>query len=550
MIFLNVPFRQKDEAKSLGARWDAVSKRWYIPEDFTGDQSVFSKWMASSETIGTMSDSTQKPAGLFVDNINQSSFDTSNLIVDESTPEKGQRLSELLFKVQSVLRNGLPGANWVIAEVANINQRRGHYYLELTETNDQGQVVASCRAMIWQSQAEALLNRFEIETGSKLEVGQKVLVLTEASFHAQYGFSLVIQDLDPSFTLGELEQKLNQIRKNLIQKGLYLENKKFTLPKDFFRVAVIAPPEAAGLGDFRADADVLQNHGLCEFKYFYSSFQGAAVEAEMIAALEAVESLHSTKPYDALVVIRGGGAKLDLSALNIEAVAERFCSMKLPVLAGIGHERDNTIIDEVANTRFDTPSKVIAFIRNQITSQANQAQNNWQTIEKSSRIKVQSLHNAINQLNYDISRNSLANAHRWLKQIDPLQNDIKTLGLSIVHKFNQQIESHKQSVDSSTKYRIDRTTNDLYQLKNSIMDNSVKAVETYKQQIIQSIAFVLSSGPKSQLNRGFCIVKNQQGIPITSAEKALTFTEVKLEFTDGIIDAEIIENQQVKKSSL
>ena len=536
MIFLNVPFREKDEAKSLGARWDAPSKRWYIPSDYGEDVSAFSRWLEiSSEHSNQLELTTSDVVSnqLAVDGHSESNISLT------STEEKGKRLSEVMFSVQNALRTALPGAMWVIAEIANINERRGHYYFELTETDESGKSLANCRAMIWQSQAERLLTKFKTDTGSELAIGQKVLLLAEASFHAQYGFSLVIQDIDSSYTLGELEQKLNQIRKNLVSKGIYLNNKQHLLPKDFFRLAVIAPPEAAGLGDFRADADVLQNHKLCEFKYFYSSFQGDAVESEMLSAISAIESLHATNPYDAIVIIRGGGAKLDLSMLNIESIAERICLLDIPVMSGIGHERDNTIIDEVANTQFDTPSKVIAYIRTQIAQQAQNAMNNWQAIEKTSLIKVQTLANSIEQLNRDITQNSLTSASKWYKKLEPLNAEIKALCTASLHKTCQCIDAFMQETQSTVKQKLAKADTQANQLQLTIHENAKRALSTQKQQIIQSIAFVLSSGPKSQLNRGFSIVKSSQGQPITSAEKAINEKQISIEFADGVVNATV-----------
>jgi len=538
MTFLDVPFREKDQAKALGARWDAASKRWYVPEALQDELDSFQKWLPQS-------------LNLLSENIENSSLslglDSAGFIEPGiKEQQKGTKLSVVLGRVQATLRHGFPGGVWIVAEIANINTRRGHVYLELTETSDNGQVVASCRAMIWQSQANRLLQRFATETGSELAIGQKVLILAEVSFHEQYGFSFTIQDLDPSYTLGELEQKLAKIRQNLIKKGIYQLNKNYRLPSDYFRLAVIAPPEAAGLGDFRADADQLQLNKLCEFKYFYSSFQGEKVENEMMAAITAVRALHQTNPFDALVIIRGGGAKLDLNMLNIESIAETLCNIELPVLSGIGHERDNTILDEIAHTRFDTPSKVIGFIRNQIIQQAQNAQSNWGNIEQSSRIQVQRLEHKINKLNHEITQNSLSCVYRWQKSVEPINFEIRRLSENKINRVANNIESLYQTISSEVRRHLNLVESEIGQLKETVTQEAKRTVATQKQQIIQSIAFILSSGPKSQLNRGFSMVKDSNGKPITTAKQALEHTEIELEFSDGSIKAEVKTNQKVK----
>lgn len=539
MIFLDVPFREKDQVKALGARWDAVSKRWYIPEALKAEEASFQKWLPQTLTENLSAEVTNH-----FDPYSQSlNFDSSN----QSETEKGTKLSIVLSKVQAALRHGFPGGVWVVAEIANMNTRRGHVYLELTETNDQGQSIANCRGMIWQSQANRLLQRFETETGSALAIGQKVLLLAEVNFHEQYGFSFVIQDLDPSYTLGAQEQRLNEIRKNLIKKGLYQQNKSYQLPNDFFRIAVIAPPEAAGLGDFRADADILQEFKLCQFSYFYSSFQGEAVEREMLEAISAVHSLHQTKPFDALVIIRGGGAKLDLNMLNIQSVAEILCNASLPVLSGIGHERDNTILDEIAHTRFDTPSKVIGFIKTQIVHQAKYAQANWVNIEQSSRLQVQKLKQKIVSFHNAITRDSLNNVHKWQQKLEPINFTVRRLSESKIRQAGHDIDVIHQQIRAKVNQQITLIHAEIEQQKKHVLNNAKRAITLQKQQLIQSISFILSSGPKAQLNRGFSMAKSIEGKPIITAKEALKHTKIELEFSDGSIEASIPTKQTIKQ---
>ncbi|WP_321323330.1 exodeoxyribonuclease VII large subunit [Thiomicrorhabdus sp.] len=547
MTFLDVPFREKDQVKALGARWDAVSKRWYVPEALSEDLDLFQKWLLPQSGHENISNNLSNHATSNERDLYSHSLDF-NTPQESLSEQKGSKLSVVLRKIQMTLRQGFPGGVWIVAEIANINTRRGHVYLELTETNEQGQAIANCRAMIWQSQANNLLDRFNKVTGSSLAIGQKVLLLAEVNFHEQYGFSFVVQDLDPSYTLGEQEQRLNEIRLSLIKKGFYQENKRFDLPADYFRIAVIAPPEAAGLGDFRADADVLQKNKLCQFNYFYSSFQGEKVEPEMLEAISAVHSMHQTKPFDALVVIRGGGAKLDLNMLNIESVAEALCRAQLPVLSGIGHERDNTILDEVAHSRFDTPSKVIGFIKNQIVDQAKNAHLNWVNIEQSSRLKVQNLRQKMVNLHHSITRDSLNNVHRWQQKLEPISFNIRRLSESKIRQVGHNLDVLYQQIQSKVNQQITVISGEVEQQNKQIHEAARRAVAMQKQQLIQSISFILSSGPKAQLNRGFSMAKGLDNKPIVTAKEALNHDEIELEFSDGSIRAKIPKNQDIKQA--
>lgn len=532
MIFLDVPFKEKDHAKSLGARWDSASKKWYVPHELSEQTDAFQKWLAPTLIDTSLVNVTAQ----------QRTDDTGlNLGFGQAAEkvQKGATLSSVLKEVQYALANRFPGALWVMAEIANLNERRGHLYLELTESNAQGQTLAQCRAMLWASQAPRILTQFETQTGSALAIGQKVLLLAEMTFHEQYGFSMVVQDIDPSYTLGELEANVNNIRKQLILEGIYTQNKQLTLPKDFFRVAVIAPPAAAGLGDFRIDADILQKTGLCEFTYFYSAFQGESVESEMSAAFEAMQSLHSAHAFDALVIIRGGGAKLDLNSLNKYTLAKHICLAKLPVLTGIGHERDNTILDEVAQSRFDTPSKVIAAIRQAIFSQAHLAQQHWQHIDQASRLWVRQAQNHLQQLNHGIGQNSQNLVYRWKNQLVPLKHQLERRCDAVVRNASQTITQLNQVVNAQTSNKINLKKLQLQQHHTQISIESKRVVEQKRQQMVQWIGFILSSGPKTQLNRGFVIAKDQNGQPLKTAQQALKSQTVHLVFMDGTLKARI-----------
>ena len=224
---------------------------------------------------------------------------------------------------------------------------------------------AQARAVIWQSMASAILPAFEQATGAQLAPGIKLLVRARPVFKAQYGFSLDIDAIDPDYTLGELEARKRDIRARLQAEGVFAANKQLTPPWDFNAVLVVAPTGGAGLGDFQAEADRLQSHGICRFTYALSRFQGEGAPMEIRHALQQALGQGtdtSPSPFDAVVILRGGGAVNDLAWLNDYGLARLICDMPIPVFTGIGHERDTTVLDEVAHARYDTPSKVIAGI--------------------------------------------------------------------------------------------------------------------------------------------------------------------------------------------
>ena len=279
------------------------------------------------------------------------------------------RLSDYLAAVEMVVKQTFEHRVWVKAEIRNLSEKSGHYYFELAEKDDNGKVVASCRGNLWRFKAARVLSKFERATGMALDRDLTVLLKVSASFHAQYGFSLTIEDIDPSYTLGDLARQYAEMVDKLTGEGLLHLNQQLPNPFDIKHVIVIAPEKAAGLGDFQADADRLASTGACQFHYHHATFQGNHAPAELRAAIVSAQQQFYTNYQhlpDLLVIIRGGGAVGDLAYLNDYELAALVAEQPVPVWVGIGHERDKVVLDEVAHTSFDTPSKVIAAIRDHL----------------------------------------------------------------------------------------------------------------------------------------------------------------------------------------
>lgn len=293
-------------------------------------------------------------------------------------PEHFLELSELLVYVGQVIARGVPGAVWVRAEVASVTDRR-HLYLDLVQLGEDGEL-AKCRATVWARERFSLEGKFRKATGGTITAGLKVLLFCTAQFHEQYGFSLNVLDIAPEFTLGDAALRLDTLRERLVREGVYGLNRLLPFPEDFARVAVISPREAAGLGDFRRETDPLEQAGVIQFTYLEATFQGREASSSLSEAIQGARELHERHPLDALVVIRGGGAVTDLAWLNDLEVARAIATFPAPVITGLGHARDDTILDEVAHTRTDTPSKAAHLIVRTVAQAAAQAQENARSI--------------------------------------------------------------------------------------------------------------------------------------------------------------------------
>lgn len=262
---------------------------------------------------------------------------------------------------------------WTLVEVVEAHAR-GHVYLELSERDGSGQPIAKARGVIWSSTASRILPEFEKATGAVIGAGLKLLVRARPVFNAQYGFSLEIDAIDPDYTLGDLDARRKEILDRLQKEGVFDHNRRLAPPWDYRTILVIAPEDGAGLGDFRKEAERLERFGICRFVYAHNRFQGEGAAREVVSAMAtALEQFGKDTPPDAIALIRGGGAVNDLAWLNDYDLVRFICDLDIPVLTGIGHERDNTLPDEVAHTRFDTPSKVIACIEQHILRRVREA---------------------------------------------------------------------------------------------------------------------------------------------------------------------------------
>lgn len=269
-------------------------------------------------------------------------------------------LSELNEKIRLRLNPFARTATWVVAEIADISvSGRGHVYAELVE-KENNRIVAKLQAVIWADKAAAIQRKFGSDTAHLLKKGNKVLVKATVDFHAVYGLKITITDLDPSVTMGELERKRLRIIQQLEEGGFIGLNAELPLPDVLQRIAVISSPTAAGYGDF---INQLQHNPYgyqIAYQLFPAAMQGDRVEEEVIQQLKTINK-HSEQ-FDAVVIIRGGGSKLDLTYFDNYAIATQIATMPIPVLTGIGHQRDESIVDLVAHTPLKTPTAVADYI--------------------------------------------------------------------------------------------------------------------------------------------------------------------------------------------
>ena len=275
--------------------------------------------------------------------------------------ENALSLYELTHAIQQTIMRALPATYWVRAEISEGRQNaNGHYYCKFIEKNEAGQDIASASGIIWAGVYLQLKARFERETGQVFAAGIKVLVNVRVNFHERYGLSLQVCNIDPSYTIGDMVRRRKMILAQLAKEGVVEMNRQLELPRPLLRIAVITSENAAGYGDFRNQLATSGARFAFVTKLFPAMMQGNKVEETVIAALNCIAA--ESDRWDAVVIIRGGGAVSDLNGFESYNLASNVAQFMLPVITGIGHERDETVIDLVANTKCKTPTAVADFL--------------------------------------------------------------------------------------------------------------------------------------------------------------------------------------------
>ncbi|MBO4734754.1 MAG: exodeoxyribonuclease VII large subunit [Paludibacteraceae bacterium] len=420
-------------------------------------------------------------------------------------------LSEVLNAVSRTIQRSLAGPYWICAEIAEISYR-GHCYLTLAETDASGRIIAKCRATIWKNVFDTLSIKFFQQTGLQLASGMRVQVLASPSFHSEFGFSLNIVGIEPRYTLGEIALRRQETINRLAQEGIIENNKRLRLSPVPQKIAVISSASAAGYQDF---VNQLTNNPL-EYKFYTVLYpalmQGEKSPQSVIDALlqikndvethgrasqngRACQNKHTCQDgaiFDAVVIIRGGGSEMDLKAFDDYAVAREVALFPLPVLAGIGHTKDTSVVDIVAHLELKTPTAVADFLIHTVDAA-------WKNVEDCS------------QRLFAYAADTLSNEKQRLAQI--------TEFLSAKAKSATDIE--KQKIDSNAlrlQISAKRMADDAIRELSSKQYNISRAVKfTISQKLSEFDLLeqkIKSISPEEAFKRGYSLTL-KDGKPIS-----------------------------------
>lgn len=427
-----------------------------------------------------------------------------------------------LFELNSLVRETLSltmgDDYWIQAELSEVHPNaNGHCYVEFVQKDDRhNSLSAKAKGIIWRDQWMMIKSYFEQMTGQSFASGIKVQVLVTVSFHEIYGYSLIIHDINPEYTLGDMARRRKEILKQIEADGILTMNKELPFPLSVQRIAVISSATAAGYGDFCRQLNDNASGLVFYVHLFQAAMQGTQVEESVLAALDDINTHRDL--FDAVVIIRGGGATSDLSGFEKYPLAAACAQFPLPIITGIGHERDDTVIDIVAHMRVKTPTAAAQLLIDHQTEQLTMLEDAAMSIKE----------NIIERMNTESERLNVL-AERSLRVI-PLRVEKELLKVDAVC---QRLQSGMNAVISNEKYGVDTLLNRImYAMK------QVFVVEQSKLQLISQR--IDDNSPQKVLSKGYSITY-ANGKAVKDASAVKPDSELQTVVSKGSIYSKVIK---------
>ena len=414
--------------------------------------------------------------------------------MDNLTPTSEQSLTllDLQRMVRATLESRFRDPLWISAEISELKvNRSGHCYLNLVEKGaTDGAPRAEARAVIWKSAYLPMASMFEAATGATLRAGLRVLVRVVVTYHEIYGFSLQIIDIDPRYTLGEIERRRRETIARLQQDGVWDMNRELELPRPTLRIAIVSSDTAAGYQDFMNELG--RNTYRFQTTLFRSLMQGDAAEESIVAAL--TEIAQREEDFDVVAIIRGGGSTSDLALFDSYLIASYVAQFPLPIFSGIGHDKDVSVVDMVAHTSLKTPTAVA-------TKLVEMADYEMTLVEN---FATEIAHNVEDMLHGEELR-------------------LYTHGVNISREATRHISNHEKRIEL---------------LKDGLLSRVEYMISTEEQRLNAAERTLQSYSIDNILRLGFAVARNQEGA-VKSIANTRIGESVDIELLDGVVGAEI-----------
>jgi exodeoxyribonuclease VII large subunit len=448
-------------------------------------------------------------------------------------------LTELQFIIRDALYMSLPDLYWVIAEISELNENQtGHCYLELIEKQaDDKNIKSRARGIIWSSRYRFLKSFFENITGESLRTGLKVLIKVKVEYHEIYGLSLIISDIDPAFTIGEMAVRKQLIIKQLEQEGVFGMNKELDFPLFPRRIAVISSKNAAGYTDFM---NHLRHNSYGYIFYtalFESAMQGAETEHGIIGSLNKIAE--NDKLFDLVVIIRGGGSQTDLSWFDNYNIAYHITQFPLPVITGIGHEKDLSVTDMVAYTALKTPTAVADYIIDNVAQVENHLVEMSMEIKNLSHLIVEK-----NKTRIEYSKMRLLPLSKIMisdikEKLSGKIIEIINIGKKYVYKAGMLTTTQRSQLLSAVKsYSVIKKSyiEDISHKLNTLTLSDINN----KNKTLSSLANTLNIlKPENVLQRGFTIT-SLNGKILKRSDQVTEEDIIDTQFSDGKVKSKVV----------
>lgn len=423
-------------------------------------------------------------------------------------------LYELNSLVRDVISMSLPDSYWVEAELSEAREGYGgHCYMELIEKDEHSNTpIAKAHASCWRNRWMLLKPQFERVTGQRIHAGMKVLLKVHAQFHENYGFSWIVDDIDPTYTMGDMARKRMEIIQTLKEEGVIDLQKELKLPMFCQRIAVISSATAAGYGDF---CNQLADNGYgLQFTtaLFAATMQGEGVEQSVISALNRINE--EWENWDCVVIIRGGGATSDLSGFDTLALAENVANFPLPIITGIGHERDESVLDMISFQRVKTPTAAAAFLVDHLTEVYARIEDAQEAIVNYVKRRLQ-----VERMKFE----------RLSTQIPTLFSLVKVRQSNRLDQLLNRLKVKAERIPADGLHRLEMLDARLKEPVARKLERELHRIDMLSQRAI-------AQDPERLLSRGYSITL-KDGKSIKDASQLKAGDEIETRFAKGVAKA-------------
>jgi exodeoxyribonuclease VII large subunit len=426
----------------------------------------------------------------------------------DATPLTLQQLNQ---RIAGLLNVASTQNVWVVAELSDVNVSGGHCYMELLQKDQQkGTTIARARAAIWANNWSRIRAGFKAATGQDFATGIKVMVCASVSYHPVYGLSLVINNVNPEYTIGDLVRRRREILLRLQSEGLLSLNKQLKMPEPALRIAIVSSKSAAGYGDFLNQLYANTLHLRFTTRLFPAMMQGERTPSSIMAALDTIEA--EADDWDCVVIIRGGGATSDLVAFDDYELAAHVARFPLPVVVGIGHERDVTVLDYLANIRVKTPTAAAEWL-------ISQGEHAVELLRSLGGELLQSLTDRI------------AGCRTQLAYFEGL---LPTGAFSAIERASSLLQNRTTVLASVGARRIEPQLVRLSHMSDMLCNSSAAIIERQRLKMDGKEALITALSPEATLRRGYSVTR-VNGIAVRDASLLSPGTKLETEFASGVI---------------